>query len=86
MIKRFLLSCILILSFSCSTTTTTPLPKPEECEKGFNQVTQVLKQETYVVFDLTKEEEQRKCFHYTNLQPLWQTDNFHKGSKIIINR
>lgn len=34
-------------------------------------------------FDLTKEEEQRKCFHYTNLQPLWQTDNLSKGKKLI---
>ena len=24
-------------------------------------------------FDLTKEEEQQKCFHYTNLQPLFKT-------------
>ncbi len=24
-------------------------------------------------FDLSKPEEQRKCFHYTNLQPLWAT-------------
>jgi polyribonucleotide nucleotidyltransferase len=24
-------------------------------------------------FDLTKEEEQKKCFHYTNLQPLFKT-------------
>jgi hypothetical protein len=36
-------------------------------------------------FDLTKEEEQRKCFHYTNLQPLWGTDNLRKGTKIITN-
>jgi len=31
-------------------------------------------------FDLTKESEQRECFHYKNLQPLWQTDNLHKNS------
>lgn len=35
-------------------------------------------------FDLTKEEEQLKCFHYTNLQPLWQFDNISKGNKIIL--
>jgi hypothetical protein len=32
-----------------------------------------------IAFDLTKEEEQRKCFHYTNLQPLWALDNLRKG-------
>lgn len=31
-------------------------------------------------FDLTKPEEQRKCFHYTNLQPMWWFDNFAKNS------
>lgn len=34
-------------------------------------------------FDLSKEEEQKKCFHYTNLQPLWWKDNLQKGSKIL---
>lgn len=29
-------------------------------------------------FDLTKEEEQLKCFHYTNLQPLWARENLSK--------
>ncbi len=29
-------------------------------------------------FDLTKKEEQRKCFHYTNLQPLWRSENLQK--------
>ena len=35
-------------------------------------------------FDLTREEEQRKCFHYTNLQPLWAIDNIKKGNKILV--
>ena len=35
-------------------------------------------------FDLTKAEEQKKAFHYTNLQPLWAKENMHKGSKILI--
>tara|TARA_A100001015_G_scaffold288021_1_gene358459 strand:+ start:720 stop:1361 length:642 start_codon:yes stop_codon:yes gene_type:complete len=33
-------------------------------------------------FDLTKEEEQKKCFHYTNLQPLWAEENLSKGAKV----
>lgn len=33
-------------------------------------------------FDLTKEEEQRKCFHYSNLQPLWAIENIKKSNKI----
>lgn len=34
-------------------------------------------------FDLTKPEEQKKCFHYTNLQPLWAKENWTKSAKII---
>ncbi len=30
-------------------------------------------------FDLTKKSEQEKCFHYTNLQPLWAEENLTKG-------
>lgn len=32
-------------------------------------------------FDLRKEEEQRECFHYTNLQPLWGDENRAKADK-----
>lgn len=34
-----------------------------------------------ISFDLTIEENQRKCFNYANTQPLWAEDNFSKGSK-----
>lgn len=34
-------------------------------------------------FDLSIPEEQQKCFHYTNLQPLWARDNLVKGFKQI---
>ena len=33
------------------------------------------------LFDLTKPEEQRACFSYKNLQPLWEVDNLRKGIK-----
>jgi len=32
-------------------------------------------------FDLTKESEQKACFNYLNLQPLWAVDNLIKGSR-----
>jgi hypothetical protein len=32
-------------------------------------------------FDLTSPEEQKKCFHYTNLRMLWAKDNLQKGSR-----
>lgn len=32
-------------------------------------------------FDLTQPDQQRACFHYTNLQPLWAGDNILKGDK-----
>jgi len=32
-------------------------------------------------FDLTDPEEQKKCFNYKNLQPLWAYDNLSKGDR-----
>ena len=32
-------------------------------------------------FDLSKPEEQAKCFHYTNMQALWAHENLFKGAK-----
>jgi hypothetical protein len=34
-------------------------------------------------FDLSKPEEQRKCFHFTNLQPLWMKENISKQDKFL---
>jgi len=34
-------------------------------------------------FDLTDAEQQRECFNYTNLQPLWARDNLSKGAKTL---
>lgn len=33
------------------------------------------------LFNLTLKEEQEKCFHFTNLQPLWEEDNLRKSNK-----
>ena len=33
-------------------------------------------------FNLLDEKEQEKCFHYTNLQPLWAAENLSKSNKI----
>jgi hypothetical protein len=35
-------------------------------------------------FDLTDPEQQKVCFHYTNLQPLWGKDNIRKKDRIEV--
>ena len=35
-------------------------------------------------FDLTDPEQQRKCFHFTNLRPLWASENLSKGAKFVV--
>jgi len=37
-------------------------------------------------FDLSDPKQQKQCFHYTNLQPLFATDNREKGAKILYKR
>lgn len=34
-------------------------------------------------FDLTKPEQQRRCFHFSNLQPLWWQENLSKGARSL---
>ncbi len=33
-------------------------------------------------FDLTDIEQQKICFHWSNLQPLWAKDNLRKGKRM----
>ena len=33
------------------------------------------------MFDFTDLEEQKRCFHYSNLQPLWAKDNLSKQDR-----
>ena len=37
-------------------------------------------------FHLDNIEEQKKCFNYTNLQPLWAKDNNEKRNKLISDK
>ena len=34
-------------------------------------------------FDLTDPAQQRACFHFTNLQPLWAVDNLKKSDNAV---
>lgn len=33
-------------------------------------------------FDLTKEEDQKECFHYSNMRPLWAKDNLSRKRNV----
>ena len=33
------------------------------------------------IFDLSKSSHQKRCFHFSNYQPLWEPENFKKGCK-----
>lgn len=34
-------------------------------------------------FDLRLPSQQQECFHFSNTQPLWESDNYKKGSKCV---
>ena len=34
------------------------------------------------VFDMSNHKEQKECFHFSNLQPLWAEDNLRKSNKV----
>jgi hypothetical protein len=36
-------------------------------------------------FDFSDPAQQKECFHYSNLQPLWFLDNVRKGAKVIVS-
>lgn len=38
------------------------------------------------IFDMANPEHVRRCFHFSNLQPLWACDNLKKGSKPSSNQ
>lgn len=38
------------------------------------------------IFDLTKPEHQKRCFHFSNMQPMWSSENCAKGAKITTNQ
>jgi hypothetical protein len=37
-------------------------------------------------FNLSNPQQQKQCFHYTNLQPLWAKDNLRKNNKVNWSR
>ncbi len=38
------------------------------------------------IFDLSKPEHQRRCFHFSNMQPMWATENWSKNCKVLDNQ
>jgi hypothetical protein len=38
------------------------------------------------VFDLSKPEHQSRCFHFSNVRPMWALANISKGKKLITNQ
>ena len=50
---------------------------------NYGQMWHIDHKEPCATFDLSKPEEQRRCFHYSNLQPLGAKENICKRARII---
>lgn len=57
--------------------------KPGMTKNNYGKIWHVDHKIPCASFDLTKPEEQAKCFHYTNLQALWAHENLSKGDKFV---
>lgn len=55
--------------------------KPEMTWLNHGQVWEIDHIKPCSSFDLTNLEQQKQCFHYTNLQPLFKTENRQKSNK-----
>jgi hypothetical protein len=56
--------------------------KPGMTKDNYGKIWQIDHKIPCAAFDLTKPEEQAKCFHYTNLQALFAKENLSKGAKL----
>jgi hypothetical protein len=56
--------------------------KPEMTWLNHGQIWEIDHIKPCSSFDLTDLEQQKQCFHYTNLQPLFKTENRQKSNKI----
>lgn len=57
---------------------------PEMSWENYGSVWEIDHKIPCASFDLTAPEQQRKCFHFSNLQPLLVFDNRSKGAKVLV--
>lgn len=60
----------------------TALLQPGMTWRNYGKVWHIDHRRPIASFDLTKASQQRECFHYTNLQPLFVLDNLRKGARV----
>lgn len=57
--------------------------RPGMSWKNYGKVWQVDHKIPCRVFDLTSLEDQKRCFHFSNLQPLFSLENIYKGGRYL---